>query len=303
MQQCPGCAENLAQPARTASHAWLPRQPQARDLIMPCICPDAAGSGRSFTAYIFNRVDPPVALPAPVAAEQSVAEGVATPDRSQELPDFICASQDSSTTNAATSAAAAAAAIASVASGAALVDQGLPDKAVEPAVASAAAPVVASLPAGEPGEGRDGEAAQQPALGRGARRAARDRRAVEAGAELAAAGASKASVHSMARRSTCTATAGPSPEPQATAAPMVGRAGKRGSPLKVASPQKPKGVQKKLSPKKQAPVLLQGAPAACRLSGDLGLLLRNFRAACAPFLPAGWLVSVIYHLSPCSLSS
>ena len=208
-----------------------------------------AGSGRSFTAYVFNRVDPPAALPVPLAAEQLVAEGVATPDHSLDFQ-----------------------AACSLASSASFPGEEAGGESQEAAARDAAlAGSGTALPPPAMGP-REGEQVQQPAaLGRNTRRGV-SRRGEAKSAEVADVGASGATKgpRMQTRSSRGNAPRAPTADvglDGAEAQPTSGSGGALTSTdtssggakqQKRASPQKPKGVQKRQSPRKAAALLLQG---------------------------------------------
>ena len=222
-----------------------------------------AGSGRSFTAYVFNRVDPPAALPVPLAAEQPVAEGVATPDHSLDLQ--------------------AACSLASSASFPGEEAGGEFQEAAAPDAALAASGRVSSPqpPARGP---REGEQVQQPAaLGRGTRRAVSRRG--EAKPALAADGGASGATKGprmQTRSSRGNASRAPTADVGLDGAEVQAHCVSGGAlastntssaapkQQKRASPQKPKGVQKRQSPRKAAAMLLQGKTV--RLGVRPGLL-------------------------------
>ncbi|KAL4427630.1 hypothetical protein ABPG75_001719 [Micractinium tetrahymenae] len=53
-------------------------------LLVDSFSVSMSGSGRSFTAYVFNKAAPPLALPAPLAAEAAAAHSVETPAQAAE---------------------------------------------------------------------------------------------------------------------------------------------------------------------------------------------------------------------------
>ncbi|GAB4821524.1 hypothetical protein N2152v2_008570 [Parachlorella kessleri] len=212
-----------------------------------------SGSGRSFTAYVFNRVEPPAALPTPLAAEQPVAEGVATPDHSVDLQAACSLASTASFPEGEVGREATEAA----ASGTALAGSGAAAPLQPPATAA-----------------REGEQVQQPsALGRGSRRAVSRRgeaersAAPETSASRAGNGASmqtRSSRRNAAKGSEAHRGSNGGAEAQGANAGGAALASANAScgaaqQQKRASPQKPKGVQKRQSPRKAAPVLLQDA--------------------------------------------
>lgn len=146
----------------------MPPSPQPAHLPRPLRAPTPAGSGRSFTAYVFNRADAPAPLPAGLAVEAALAEELdgeaqlATPAQSGE-GELACPADSSSQQQAAAT--------------------DLADSAARPAVGAGGGHAVAPAPQ---------QQQQQPALGRGLRRATRSRKVAEASEAAAAADAATA---------------------------------------------------------------------------------------------------------------
>lgn len=216
-----------------------------------------AGSGRSFTAYVFNKAHLPAQLAPLAAAELAAAEGLPTPALSHDSPRLALSAAPS---------------VDQQQQGEEEGEEHLKEAAAAAVMATA---VAAALGASE--EPQKQQQQQQPVLGRGARRATRSRKAAEAAAVEAGGAGAATQQQPQCRRATragAKATgqdkAVQQQEQQAAAAEAAeaalpaAAAGRRvnGSPTKL------RGVQKRQSPRKQHPsVLLPGAGEGQGLQG------------------------------------